>query len=83
MARATKCAKHFSSNSGATRTKKGNVSINPKSYSSFEWAVSKTMDFEFVRRNRYRLIMAEIEKMTNSAIKFKLIINSVGTISSR
>ena len=34
--RAIPCAKHFSSYGGATRTKKGNVGINPKSYSSFE-----------------------------------------------
>ena len=67
MARSTPYAKHFSSYSGPPRTKKGNVSMNPKSYASFEWAVSKSMDFDFVRRNRHRLIMAKIEIMSSAA----------------
>ena len=68
MVRATPCTKHFSSYSGPKRTKKVNIKINPKSYLSFEWAVSKTMDFEFVRRNRHRLIMVTIEKMSRAAM---------------
>ena len=27
--------------------------MNPLNYLKFEWAASKAMDFEFVRRNRY------------------------------
>ena len=81
MARATSCAKHFSSYSGATRTKTGNVSMYPKSFSRFEQAVSKTMDVEFVRRNCHGLIMAKLEKMSSAATTFKVIKNSTGTIS--
>ena len=68
LVRATPCAKRFSSYGGATRTMKGNVSINPKSYSSFDLAVPKTMDFAFVRGNRHRLIIAKVEKMPSAAI---------------
>ena len=69
MARATPCAKHFSSFSGAIRTKKGRtLRMNPKSYLKFERAVSYTANFKFVRRNRLRLTMAKIEKMPRVAI---------------
>ena len=67
MARATR-VKQSSSCSGATRTKKGKVGMNPKTYLKFESAVSKTMDFDFVCQSRHRLIMAKIEQMPRAAI---------------
>ena len=42
--------------------------MNAESYLKFEWAAHQKMDFEFVRRNRHRLIMAKIEKMPRAAI---------------
>ena len=56
------CAKHFSSYE--VPNQEGWI----LSYLSFEWAVSKTIDFDFVRRSRHGLIMANIEKMSSVAI---------------